>query len=100
MLDEAIGQNSEEALKAALRDLQKRQTNDPKWDRVVDGQELIRLQGLLEQSKLQPITQAEKDALKAQGVKPALTPVEQKLVISANEKATAQRPPQQGGSRR
>lgn len=100
MLDEALGQLSEEAIKAALRDLQKRQTNDPKWDPAVDGRELIRLQGLVGKSHLQPVTQAERDALKAQGTKPALSPTEQKLVISANEKAIAQKPPQPGGNRR
>ena len=100
MLEEAMGQNSEEALKSALRDLQKRQTNDPRWDPTVDGKELIRLQGLIEKSNLQPITLEERGALKAQGVKATLTPAEQKLVISANAKTIAQRPPRPGGSRR
>ncbi|MFA6532515.1 MAG: hypothetical protein WCT22_00780 [Patescibacteria group bacterium] len=99
MLEDILTELSEEGIKAALRDLQKRQTSDPNWNPAVDGRELIRLQGLLKQPLLEPITQAEREALHAQGLKPVLSPVEQKLVVRANEKAQAQKPPQPGGKR-
>lgn len=85
--------NLEDPIKAALRELYKRQTTDSKWNPAVDGNELIRLQDLLKQSQLKPITPAERDALKAQGVLPKLSSDQRTLVVRANEKAAAQRPP-------
>lgn len=97
--------NSEEAIKDELRRLQRRQTTATDWDALTEGRKLLELQELFLEPLQVPLTVPEKEALHRQGLagingQAELSLAERVAIISANEKAVAQRSPRQGENRR